>query len=77
MKSFSLLTACLLITGLLTLSACVFAAPGPGARQADARQADARQADARDDHDSRRHGDGDKRCLSEDQRDGCQDREHH
>jgi hypothetical protein len=67
MKSLSLLTASLLITGLLTLSACVFAAPGPGGRQ----------ADARDDHDNGRHDDGDKRCHSDDQRDGCQDREHH
>jgi hypothetical protein len=66
MKSFNLLTACLMITGVLGLSACVLAGPGPGARQ----------AQARDDHDNGRHDDGDRRCDSGDHRDGCQDREH-
>jgi hypothetical protein len=70
MKSFNPFATTLLVAGLFSLSACVFAGPG---RQDDR---DARQAQARGDHDNGRH-DGERRnCDSEPQGDGCQ-AEHH
>jgi len=65
MKSLNLLTVSLLITGLLGLSACVFAGPGRGARESQARE----EPNGRHDH-------GDRRCDSDEHRDGCHAREH-
>jgi hypothetical protein len=69
MKSFNRITACILIAGLLGLSACVFDNPGHNDR-------DARQPQARSDRDNLRHDDERKGCDSEHQGDGCQ-AEHH
>jgi hypothetical protein len=69
MKSFNRVATSWLIAGLLSLSACVFAGPGYGDRNA-------RQAEARGDHDNGRHDDERRNCDSEHQRDGCQ-AEHH
>jgi hypothetical protein len=66
MKSLSHLSTCLLITGFLFISACVFAGPGH---------------DARGDHGDRQaqagHDDGGRGCGSDHQRDGCEDPGHH
>ena len=70
MKFFNRLGACLLITGLISLSACVLAGPGYDSRGA-------RQTQGRYDHDNGRHHDTDRRCDT-DRHDGdCRDREHH
>lgn len=68
MKSFNRFATGLLIAGLFSLSACVFA--GPGYYNRDARQAEAR------DHDNGRHDSERRGCDSEHHDDGCQ-AEHH
>ena len=70
MKSFNCLAACVLVTGVFGLSACVFAGPGHEER-------DSRQAEARRGHDNVRHDDDNRRCDSDHHGGGCQDSEHH
>jgi hypothetical protein len=72
MKSFNRLATCLLIAGLFSLSACVFA--GPGGPGHDDRGE--RQAEVSGDHDHGNHDEADKNCGSDHQGDGCQE-EHH
>jgi len=69
MKSFRL-AACMLVTGVFGLSACVFAGHGYEGR-------DSRQAQARHGHNNDRHDDDNRRCDSDHHRDGCQDSGHH
>ncbi len=69
MKSRTRLAACVFLTGLFGLSACVF--PGPGYDR------NSGQAQARDGRDHDRHDEGDRRCDSDHRRDDCQDVEHH
>jgi hypothetical protein len=72
MKSFNSLATSLLIAGLFSLSACVFA--GPGGPGHDDR--DGRQTEVSGDHDHGIHDEGDKNCDSDRQGDGCQEGHH-
>ena len=68
MKSRNRLATCVLVTGLLGLSGCVFSSPG--------HDHDSRQGQAREGHDLDRHDEGDKRCDSDHRGNDCQDKEH-
>jgi hypothetical protein len=83
MKSFNRFATSLLIAGLLSLSACVFAGPGyndrgPGYNDRGPGYNDrgARQAQARGDHDTGRHDNERRGCDSEHESDGCQAERH-
>ena len=74
MKSFNRFATSLLIAGLLSLSACVFAGPGYNDRGYNDRGA--REAQARGDHDTGRHDNERRGCDSEHEGDGCQAERH-
>jgi hypothetical protein len=89
MKSFNRFATSLLIAGLLSLSACVFAGPGYNDRGYNDRgyndrgyndrgynDRGAREAQARGDHDTGRHDNERRGCDSEHEGDGCQAERH-